>query len=128
MYRSPAYSFGVLPPRVRRIEQLFRHAKNLLLGFGLSSARSRGAQRLEMLLLLIHLASFVQLLTGESLRQQQLEVESTTRSRRDRPEVSVLTLARRWLDAPGRIRRRCHLAGATTSLRQQVMNTIPVPV
>jgi len=58
-----------------RIEQSFRDTKNLQVGLGLSSTRSRSAGRLEMLLLLTQLAGFVQHLIGESLRQQQLELD-----------------------------------------------------
>ncbi len=48
-----------------RIEQSFRDTKNLRVGQGMEVARSRGKQRLEMLLLIAHLALFVQRLIGE---------------------------------------------------------------
>jgi hypothetical protein len=51
-----------------------------------------------MLLLLAHLASFVQRLIGESARQQQLELQFTATRRTGRREISVLTLGRRILD------------------------------
>lgn len=54
--------------------------------------------RFEMLLLLAHLASFVQRLIGESAKAQQLELAFTATRRTDRQEISVLTLARRILD------------------------------
>ncbi len=107
-----------------RIEQSFRDTKNLRVGFGLCSARSRSASRLEMLLLLVHLASFVQRLLGESARQQQLELHYTATRRPDRPEISVLTLGRRVLDVA--FNARCSLtmkiADAMTELRRQANN------
>ena len=90
-----------------RIEQSFRDTKNLRVGLGLETARSRSASRFEMLLLLAHLVSFVQRLIGESARQQQLELQFTATRRSSRPEVSVLTLGRRILDAAPRCLRQC---------------------
>jgi len=81
-----------------RIEQSFRDTKNLRVGYGFESARSRSAQRLEMLLLLAHLASFVQRLIGERAKEQQLELQFMANRRADRREISVLTLGRRILD------------------------------
>jgi hypothetical protein len=82
-----------------RIEQSFRDTKNLRVGLGLEVARSRSKQRLEMLLLLGHLASFVQRLIGESARQQQLELHFMSKRRTDRQEISTVTLGRRILNA-----------------------------
>ena len=88
-----------------RIEQSFRDTKNVRVGMGLETARSRSAARFEMLLLLTQLASFVQRLIGESAKQQQLELQFMARRRTDRREISVLTLARRILDvAPSYLR------------------------
>ncbi len=81
-----------------RIEQSFRDLKNQRVGMGLSSARSRGRMRLEMLLLLAHLASFVLRLIGEAAKQQQLELQFQSTNRRQRSEISVMTLARRLID------------------------------
>ena len=81
-----------------RIEQSFRDIKNPRLGMGLSSARSRGRVRLEMLLLLAHLAAFVLRLIGESAKQEQLELQFQSTNRRQRREISVITLARRLID------------------------------
>lgn len=81
-----------------RIEQSFRDLKNQRVGMGLSSARSRGRMRLEMLLLLAHLASFVLRLIGEAAKQQQLELHFQSTNRRQRREISVMTLARRLID------------------------------
>jgi hypothetical protein len=81
-----------------RIEQSFRDLKNQRVGMGLSSARSQGRMRLEMLLLLAHLASFVLRLIGEAAKQQQLELQFQSTNRRQRREISVMTLARRLID------------------------------
>ncbi len=82
-----------------RIEQSFRDTKNLRVGMGLETARSRGKKRLELLLLIVHLASFVLRLIGESAKQKQLELDFTATRRISRREISLLTLARRILDA-----------------------------
>ena len=55
-----------------------------------------------LLLLISQLASLVQRLIGESARQHQLELQFMATRRSTRPEISVLTLGRRILDAPPR--------------------------
>ena len=85
-----------------RIEQSFRDTKNLRLGLGLEASRSRSGPRLAVLLLIAHLASLVLRLIGESARQHQLELQFMATRRSTRPEISVLTLGRRILDAAPR--------------------------
>lgn len=109
-----------------RIEQSFRDTKNLRLGFGLCSARSRSALRLEMLLLLTHLACFVQRLIGESARQQQLDLQFTATRREGRPEISVLTLGRRLLCARSSIRLKFRMTAVVAELQRQAMNAVAV--
>ena len=82
-----------------KIEQSFRDTKNTRVGLGLENARSRSGARFEMLLLIAHLASFVQRLIGERAREQQLELQFMATRRKDRKEISVLTLGRRILNA-----------------------------
>jgi len=82
-----------------RIEQSFRDTKNLRVGLGLDVARSRSKQRLEILLLIAHLALFVQRLIGESAKQRQLELQFMSTRRADRREISTLTLGRRILNS-----------------------------
>jgi len=82
-----------------RIEQSFRDAKNLRFGLGLEATRSRSAQRLEMLLHIAHLASFVQRLIDEDAKRRQLELNLVSALRAKHAEVSGLTLGRRILDA-----------------------------
>jgi hypothetical protein len=84
-----------------RIEQTFRDTKNLRVGLGLEVSRSKGRQRLEMLLLIAHLASFVQRLIGEEAKTKQLELRFMATRRATRPEISVMTLGRRLLNASG---------------------------
>ncbi len=80
-----------------RIEQSFRDTKNLRLGQGLNITRSRTRERLQMLLLIGHLAAFVQRLIGEEAKAHQLQLNFMATCRTTRPEISVLTLARRML-------------------------------
>jgi len=80
-----------------RIEQSFRDTKNLRWGQGLHTARSRTRERLQMLLLIGHLAAFVQRLIGEEAKARQLQLDFMATHRRQRPEISTLTLARRIL-------------------------------
>ena len=79
---------------------LLTEPKNLRLGQGLETTRSRTAKRLEELLLIAHLGAFVQRLIGEDAKTRQLELQFTSTCRKTRPEISVLTLARRLLAAP----------------------------
>jgi len=81
-----------------RIEQSFRDTKNLRVGLGLDVARSRSKQRLEMLLLIVHLASFAQRLIGECAKQRQLELQFMATRRTSRREISTLTLGRRIIN------------------------------
>jgi hypothetical protein len=80
-----------------RIEQSFRDTKNLRFGQGLHTTRSRTRERLQMLLLIGHLAAFVQRLIGEAAKAHQLQLNFMATHRRTRPEISTLTLARRLL-------------------------------
>jgi hypothetical protein len=85
-----------------RIEESFRDTKNIRLGMGLECARSRTRERWQMLLLIGHLGAFVQRLIGEAAKAEQLELNFTATRRLLRPEISVMTLARRLLDGPTR--------------------------
>ena len=81
-----------------RIEQSFRDTKNLRVGLGLEVARSRSKQRLEMLLLIAHLALFAQRLIGECAKQRQIELQFMSSRRVGRREISTLTLGRRIIN------------------------------
>lgn len=82
------------------IEESFRDTKNLRWGQGLQITRSRSRARLQMLLLIAHLASFVQRLIGEDAKARQLELQFSPTNRTSRAQISVLTLAQRILAAP----------------------------
>lgn len=101
------------------IEQSFRDTKNAHLGLGLETARSRSGTRFEMLLLVAHLASFVQRLIGERARQHQFELQFMATRRADRQEISVLTLGRRILNAAPLEISRLMPWNAIPPLRQQ---------
>jgi hypothetical protein len=85
-----------------RIEESFRDTKNLRVGQGLEAMRSRSRERLQILLLIAHLAAFVQRLVGEDAKCRQLAFNFIAQPYRKYPEVSALTLARRILDAPAK--------------------------
>lgn len=85
-----------------RIEESFRDTKNLRWGQGLEVTRSRSAERLQMLLLIGHLASFVERLVGEDAKTRQLELQFCPTNRTSRAQISVLALARRVLDSASR--------------------------
>jgi len=82
------------------IEESFRDTKNLRWGQGLQTTRSRSSARLQILLLIAHLASFVQRLIGEDAKARQLELQFSPTNRTSRAQISVLVLARRILDSP----------------------------
>ena len=111
-----------------RIEQSFRDTKNLRLGQGLHTTRSRTRERLQMLLLIGHLAAFVQRLIGEVAKSHQLELQFMATTRKDRAEISVLTLARRILAASSPPQWLEHLSpwAAIPPLREQAINACAV--
>ncbi len=95
---TPASIVALYAQRMR-IEQSIRDTKNLRWGQGLHTTRSRTRERLQMLLLIGHLAAFVQRLIGEQAKAHQLELNFMATRRTTRPEISVLTLARRILQS-----------------------------
>ncbi|MDB5903381.1 MAG: hypothetical protein JWM26_2259 [Betaproteobacteria bacterium] len=120
----PAASIVRLYAQRMRIEQSFRDTKNLRYGQGLSITRSRTRQRLQMLLLIGHLAAFVQRLIGEHAKAHQFELDFMATRRKTRPEISVLTLARRILlsAAPSHWLDRLAPWAAIPPLRDQAIN------
>jgi hypothetical protein len=107
-----------------RIEQSFRDTKNLRMGQGLNITRSRTRERLQMLLLVGHLAAFVQRLIGEEAQAHQLQLNFMATCRTTRPEISALTLARRILlsMAPSHWLDRLAPWAAIPHLRLQAVN------
>lgn len=102
-----------------RIEQSFRDIKNERMGLGLSSSRSRSGKRLEILLLIGHLAGWLMRLIGECAQQRQMHLQFQSTSRHDHKEISVLTLARRVIDAGSLWLRRIRPKNSLVFLRQQ---------
>ena len=102
-----------------RIEQSFRDLKNERGGLGLNATRSRSGKRLEVLLLIGHLAAWLMRLIGECAQQRQLHLLFQSVPRLDHKEISTLTLARRVIDAGSTWLRRLRPNDARASLHQQ---------
>lgn len=77
-----------------QIEEAFRDLKNERFGLGLSASRSRQRQRLAVLALIGALASFVLRLIGEAAKARQMQFQFQSNTRRSRPVLSVISLAR----------------------------------
>ena len=99
-----------------RIEPSFRDLKNERLGLGFSAARSHSAKRLEILLLIAHLSSW---LMRECAQPCQMQLHFQSVPGLDHKEISVLTLARRVIDAGAEWLNRLRPNEAVPWLRQQ---------
>lgn len=107
-----------------RIEQQFRDTKNRALGMGLHHTRSRDATRLQVLLLIAHVAALAKRLIGEAAQAVGLQLHLMSTNRRDRREISVMTLASRVIAQP-RLMRSLHYTSACLSrLRHQACAAI----
>lgn len=104
-----------------RIEQSFRDAKNERGGLGLSTSRSRSGKRFEMLLLIGHLAAWVMRLIGECAQQAQMQLQFQSVARLDHKEISVMTLARRVIDAGSTWLHQLRISEAIPLLQQQAL-------
>lgn len=102
-----------------RIEQSFRDLKNERLGLGFSAARSHSAKRLEVLLLIAHLSSWLMRLIGECAQKCQMQRYFQSVPGLDHKEISVMTLARRVIDAGAEWLNRLRPLEAVPLLRQQ---------
>ena len=107
-----------------RIEQQFRDTKSMALGMGLSHNRSAGAERLQTLLLIAHIAQIALRLIGEAAKARQLELRLMSTGRKDRAEISVMTLARRLIADPALLRQLRDPWQHLLTLREQVANAI----
>ena len=83
-----------------RIEQQFRDTKNCALGMGLRQAHSSGVIRLQGLLLISHVATLAKRLIGEAALAHNLQLQLMSTNRKDRPEISVMTVASRVIATP----------------------------
>lgn len=102
-----------------RIEQSFRDLKNERVGQGLSVSRSRSGKRLEMLLLIGHLAAWLMRLVGEAAQQCQMHLQFQSVAHLDHREISVMTLARRIIDAGEKWTRRLRTSLAISAINRQ---------
>lgn len=107
-----------------RIEQQFRDTKNAALGMGLSCSRSAGAERLQALLLIAHIAQFALRLIGEAAKARQLELRLMSTGRKNRAEISVMTLAKRVITHPALLRQLVDPWRYLPKLREQIANAI----
>lgn len=78
-----------------QIEEEFRGLKSPYFGLGLSVNRSRNQARLSVLLLIACLATFVLRLIGEVARAHRMERQYQSNTRRSRPVLSLISLARK---------------------------------
>lgn len=76
-----------------QIEESFRDLKNERFELGFSANRSTQPERLAVLLLIAHLASFTLRLIGEAARKRRLEFQFQSNTRRSRHVLSAITLA-----------------------------------
>ena len=104
-----------------KIEQSFRDLKNERGGLGLSASRSRSGKRLEILLLIGHLASWLLRLIGESAEQRLMQLQFQSVPRLKHKEISVMTLARRVIDAGGNWLRRLPITDALSLIHHQAL-------
>lgn len=102
-----------------RIEQSFRDLKNERVGLGLSASRSGSGRRLEILLLIGHLAAWAMRLIGECAQQCQMHLHFQSVHHLDHKEISVITLARRVINAGDAWLGRLHPRRALALLQRQ---------
>lgn len=121
---SPEAIVAIYAQRMR-IEQSFRDLKNERGGLGLSASRSRSGKRLEMLLLVGHLASWLLRLIGESAERHQMQLQFQSVPQLKHKEISTMTLARRVIDAGGSWLRRLRITDALPLIHQQALAAIP---
>ncbi len=108
-----------------QIEQQFRDTKNLALGMGLSQSRTRVGQRLQVLLLIAHIAELTKRLIGEAAKAQQMQLQLMCTNRTDRAEISVMTLAKRVIARTALLRGlRVPWQRGAQHLREQVNRTM----
>ena len=102
-----------------QIEESFRDLKNERLGLGFSAARSRSGRRLEILLLIAHLASWLMRVIGECAQACQMQKFFQSVPKLKHKEISVMTLARRVIDGGAFWLRQLHPQNARKILREQ---------
>jgi hypothetical protein len=111
-----------------RIEEQFRDTKSYAPGMGLRQSRSTGALRLQMLLLIAHVATLAKRLIGEAARAQNLQLQLMSTNRRSRPEISVMTLASRVIAQPTLLAKLSSVWRSIARLRTQVSDALNLAV
>lgn len=122
---SPAAIVALYAQRMR-IEEQFRDTKNCALGMGLRHSRSSSAARLEALLLIAHIAAFAKRLIGEAAKAQQLHLQLMSTNRKDRAEISVMTIATRVIAQPSLLRTLQSPCTYLVELRRQASNAVSI--
>ena len=107
-----------------RMEQPFRDTKNVVFGMGLSHNRSAGIKRPQALLLIAHIAQLVLRLISDAAKARQLELQLMSTGRKDRAEISAMTLARRLIANPTLLRQLGNPWLHLPTLREQAANAI----
>ncbi|WP_419340565.1 transposase [Achromobacter sp. PD1] len=74
------------------IECTFRSLKSHQFGFSFEDSQSAGAARLQILLLIHALATFLLWLVGKLAESRKLRPAYESNNRKDRPTISLLTL------------------------------------
>jgi hypothetical protein len=87
---------------------------------GLRHARSAGVMRLQALLLIAHVAAMAKRLIGEAAKAHNLQLQLMSTNRKDRPEISVMTLATRLIAQPVMLRTLEDPIAQLQQLRRQV--------
>lgn len=103
-----------------QIEQTFRDLKNPQWGMGLSTSQTRKPQRIAALLLIGTLLSFALWLIGLFALSQGYRVQYGSRAKASKT-VSILTLARHWLNERNKGPTMRQLDQALTELRAMIM-------
>lgn len=110
--------------RRMQIEQNFRDEKNARFGFGLRHSRSQGKGRLEVLAVVVAMASIAMWLTGYMAEKKQLHRGYQANTTRERRVLSFLSLASELLrHDPGRVR-RMNLMNALKTLGKDYSNLV----
>jgi Transposase DDE domain len=107
-----------------RIEQQFRDTKNAAHGMGLARSKSRGKRRLEVLLLIAHIAEMAKRLIGEAAQALQLELQLMRNNIKCRKTISVMTLATRVIERPDLLKKIADAWSYIHVLRRQAAAAI----
>lgn len=102
-----------------QIEQTFRDLKSPQWGMGLRDSQTRKPQRLKALLLIAALLSFALWLIGLVALAQGFSFQYGSRAKASQT-VSILTLARRWIDDRRKRPTQAELDEALTDLRNLI--------